>query len=342
MELFGANTAVLERVAKELGESPYRGKQLAEWIYKKQVTEFSVMSNLPDHFREELEATSSISRSKIILSRSSADETTKYLLELSDGQQIESVLIPSSDRVTVCVSTQVGCAVGCSFCATGTGGFVRNLTAGEIVDQVLTLESEGGRRVTNVVYMGMGEPLLNYDSVLQSVRLLNNEVGIAMRKITISTVGVTPRIRQLESENLQLTLAVSLHAPDNTLRRQLIPLAGRYSLHSLIIACREYAEGTGRRITYEYLLIDKVNDTDAHARELVSLLQGSLANVNLIPYNAVPGKGYRRPQQSRVNSFKAILERAGIETTQRMERGHTISAACGQLKAQTQGKKNRI
>lgn len=333
MELFGATTAELKRLAEHLGQPSYRGRQIAQWLYKKGARSFDDMTNLPAGFRQEIQRTSSLCRSKILDSRSSNDGTTKYLLELSDGERIESVLIPCRDRMTVCVSTQVGCAAECVFCATAIDGFIRNLTAGEIVDQVLTLQSEAGQRVTNVVFMGMGEPLLNYDAVLASVRLLNHEVGIAMRKMTISTVGITPRIRKLQSEKLQLTLAISLHAPDNILRCKLIPLAKRYPLGELISACRDYADATGRRVTYEYLLLAGINDSPAHAMKLLGLLKGSLANVNLIPYNEVRDKPYKRPTRAAINAFREIIEESGVEVTERFERGHTLSAACGQLRA---------
>ncbi|HPP75034.1 MAG TPA: 23S rRNA (adenine(2503)-C(2))-methyltransferase RlmN [Armatimonadota bacterium] len=332
MEVFGATRAELEELAVKLGEPKYRGGQLADWIYKKDADDFDEMTNLPLSFRQKLEKSALLTRSKIVKRSTSRDGTAKFLLELADGQQIESVLLPYEDRVTVCVSTQVGCAAGCQFCATAIGGFIRNLTPGEIIDQVLTLQREAGRRVTNVVYMGMGEPLLNYDAVLASIRLLNSEVGISMRKITVSTVGIVPRIKKLQSEDLQLTLAISLHAPDDDLRRRLIPLAERYPLNELMSACREYAKATSRRVTYEYLLLAGVNDSPVHARKLTELLKGMLANVNLIPYNEVCGKHYRRPKSAAVNAFREVLEQAGIEVTQRLERGHAVSAACGQLR----------
>jgi 23S rRNA (adenine2503-C2)-methyltransferase len=336
MEVFGATTAELERLAEELGELSYRGRQIAEWLYKKDAVSFADMTNLSAKLRERLESSSSLTRSKVVARHPSADGTTKYLLELSDGQRIESVLLPYEDRLTVCVSTQVGCAAGCEFCATAIGGFVRNLRVGEIVDQVLTLQREAGRRVSNIVFMGMGEPLLNYDAVIAAIRLINSEIGVAMRKITISTVGITPRIRRLQEENLQLTLAVSLHASDDDLRRRIIPLAERYPLTELIAACKTYADVTGRRVTYEYLLLGGVNDSPAHAEKLANLLKGSLSNVNLIPYNEVCGKMYKRPASDVVNKFREVLELAGIEVTQRLERGHSIAGACGQLRASSQ------
>lgn len=337
MEVMGAATAELEKLAVELGEPAYRGRQLAEWVYKKNADSFASMTSLPAALRGKLQSAASLYRSEVIGRSESRDGAAKFLLKLSDGQCIESVLLPYEDRVTVCVSTQVGCAAGCVFCATAIGGFIRNLTAGEIVDQALTLEREAGKRVTNIVYMGMGEPLFNYDEALKSVRILNREVGIAMRKITISTVGIIPRIRKLQSENLQLTLAISLHASDDDLRRKLIPLAERYPLSELIPACKEYAEATGRRVTYEYLLLAGVNDTPAHAEKLACLLKGSLSNVNLIPYNEVAGKGCKRPSAAVVKAFREALEENGIDVTQRYERGHSVAAACGQLRAKRSG-----
>lgn len=333
MELFGLTTAELQQLAQDLGEPSYRGKQLAEWIYRKGIDNFSVMSNLSSGFREKLEENATVTRSRVSARRVSRDDTAKFLLDLADGNRIESVLLPYEDRVTVCVSSQVGCSVKCSFCATGDGGLVRSLSAGEIVDQVMTLQREGSRRVTNVVYMGMGEPLFNYDAVLKSVRVLNDEVGIAMRKITISTVGVIPSISKLKAENLQLTLAISLHAPDDELRRRLIPLADRYPMEKLLPICKDYAEKTGRRVTYEYMLINGVNDRPEQAEKLVKLLRRSLSSVNLIPYNEIKGKRFRRPPAASVDAFRKILEDAGIEVTQRFERGDTVSAACGQLRA---------
>ncbi len=333
MELLGATLSKIETIVTELGQPAYRAKQLADWIYKKGAPDFAAMTNLSAEFRLRLGECCALSRSQVITRSPSPDGTTKFLLEERDGERIEAVLLPYSERVTVCVSTQVGCAAGCKFCATATGGFVRNLTAGEIVDQVLTLQAEGGRRVTNVVFMGMGEPLLNYDEVLSAIRLLNTQVGIAMRKMTISTVGITPMIHRLQDENLQLTLAISLHAADDETRREIIPIAAKYSIPALVAACRNYANVTGRRVTYEYLLLAGENDSAVDAMRLAKLLIGTLCNVNLIPYNSVYGKAYKRPSASTVNAFRAVLEEYGIEVTQRFERGHSISAACGQLRA---------
>ena len=218
------------------------------------------------------------------------------------------------------------------FCATAECGFVRNLTAGEIVYEVLTLQEHGGRRITHVVYMGMGEPLLNFENVIKSLHLLNDEVEISMRRLTVSTVGIPPAIRKLRDMDLQITLAISLHAPDDKLRREIIPLSAKYPIQELISTCRDYADFTKRMITFEYLLLDGINDTPDHAVALSQLLRHTLCNVNLIPYNEVSGKIFRRPSQGTIRVFRSILEDAGIEVTQRMEKGHSIAGACGQLK----------
>ncbi|MDH7482073.1 MAG: 23S rRNA (adenine(2503)-C(2))-methyltransferase RlmN [Armatimonadota bacterium] len=334
--LLGMTSSELEELAESLGEPKFRGRQIAKWLYKHNATSLDEMTDLPLSLRERLKEAAVLYRARIVNRSVSRDGTTKLLLELEDGQTIESVLIPYEDRVSVCVSTQVGCVVRCIFCATGISGFARNLTAGEIVDEVLTCQKETPRRVSHVVYMGMGEPLLNHENVLKSIQILNKEVGISMRHITISTIGITPQIRRLAEEKLQLTLAVSLHAPDDMLRRQIIPFAARYPLQDLIEACKEYAETTGRRITFEYLLIRNINDSISHARKLANLLKGILCNVNLIPYNAVEGLELDRPSQARVRAFRSVLEESGITVTQRVERGHAISAACGQLRRRSQ------
>ncbi|MHB1191270.1 MAG: 23S rRNA (adenine(2503)-C(2))-methyltransferase RlmN [Armatimonadota bacterium] len=321
-------TPELETLAESLGERPFRGRQIASWIYKKNIASISEMTDLPEPFRNRLE----LHRAQVVGVQEARDGTKKLLLEFADGERVEAVFLPYKERVTACVSTQVGCPVGCSFCATGIGGLVRNLTAGEIVDEVLTLEKEGARRVSHVVYMGMGEPLANYDNVIRSIRILNEEVGISERHITLSTVGLIAKIEMLAKEKLQITLAVSLHAPNDGIRRRLVPLAVRNPIERLVGACRRYSEATRRRVTYEYMLIHGVNDSNDHARELAALLRGTMCNVNLIPYNMVEGLPYARPTRERVEAFRGVLESCGITVTQRMERGHSISAACGQLR----------
>ncbi|MCL5105702.1 MAG: 23S rRNA (adenine(2503)-C(2))-methyltransferase RlmN [Armatimonadetes bacterium] len=332
MDLLGLDSAELSDYCVKLGYSSFRGKQIADWLYRKGVRDVLQMTNLPAGLREQLAADATIGGSEVIKVSKAPDETAKYLLKLSDGETIETVHLPYLDRTSVCVSTQVGCGAGCVFCATADCGFVRNLTAGEIVDQVVTVQEHADSPVSHVVFMGMGEPLLNLTNVLKAVHLLNDEMGISMRRLTISTVGITSAIRRLAEMDLQLTLAVSLHAADDDLRRKLIPIAEHFPLSDLMHACREYADRTKRRITFEYLLLGNVNDSHEHARDLAKLLRGILAHVNLIPYNPVSGKDYKRPSRQAIDEFRRTLEIAGIDVTQRMERGHAISAACGQLR----------
>jgi 23S rRNA (adenine2503-C2)-methyltransferase len=332
IHLLGMSLKELQSLSESKGQPTFRGKQIADWVYKRNAAAIDDMATLPAAFRSQLAQEAVLYRAKVLAKSRSADGTAKYLLGLEDGQSVEAVLLPYEARVSACVSSQVGCSAGCRFCATGIDGLARNLTAGEMVDQALTLQRESGHRVSHVVYMGMGEPLLNYGNVLRSIYILNAEVGIAMRHFTISTVGITPRIEKLASEKLQLTLAVSLHAPNDTLRKSIIPLADRYPIKGVMAACRRYAGATHRRVTFEYMLIRDLNDSPSMAQELAELLRGMLCNVNLIPYNAVDGLGFARSPQGRVKTFRAVLEEAGIVVSQRVERGHAVSAACGQLR----------
>ncbi|MCX6346222.1 MAG: 23S rRNA (adenine(2503)-C(2))-methyltransferase RlmN [Armatimonadetes bacterium] len=332
MELFGLNRAELSELCKTLGHPSFRAKQMAHWLYRKGVKSTEQMTNLPASLREELTKTAALTRSEAIRESKSSDGTTKFLLRLSDGETIESVLLPYPDRVSVCISTQVGCSVGCAFCATADGGFLRNLTPGEVIDQVLTLQEKAEARVSHVVLMGMGEPLLNLPNVLKAIHILNDEVGISMRRITLSTVGITPAIRKLAELDMQITLAVSLHAPNDELRKKLIPYAAKFPLNDLMSACRNYANTTKRRVTFEYLLIAGVNDSPHHALELSKLLARIMCHVNLIPYNEVAGKPFKKPSRKAIEDFRRVLEQNGIEVTQRIERGEDVSAACGQLK----------
>lgn len=332
LNLLGMTTAELEELAVELGQPSFRGRQIGGWLYKRQAVRIGDMTDLPADLRRSLARRTVLQRSQTVAVTTAPDSTAKLLLKMADGHLVESVLLPYEQRVSVCVSSQVGCAVGCTFCATAMGGLVRNLSAGEIVDQVLTLQSQSPRRISHVVYMGMGEPLLNYENVLRSIRILNEEVGIAMRHISVSTVGITPRIERLARQKLQLTLAVSLHSPNEELRRKLIPISERYPLSELIRACARYADMTHRRVTFEYLLLGGVNDSLPLAGELASLLRGILCNVNLIPYNPVEGISRSRPSPGRAKAFRSVLEQGGITVTQRLERGHALSAACGQLR----------
>lgn len=335
LTLIGSTTTELEALVQEAGQPAYRGRQLASWLYQRGATDLDAMTDLPRALRIRLAETYLFGMPEIAHKDVAQDETIKYLLRMSDGQTVESVYLPYPDRVSVCLSTQVGCPAGCAFCATAQGGLARNLTAGEIVGQFLRMQSESARRISHVVYMGMGEPLWNYDAVVKSLRLLGNEAGLSFRNLTVSTVGVVPGIRALAKENLPITLALSLHAPDDALRATLIPTARKWKLEEILDACREYAAGTHRNLTFEYLLLGGVNDSPEQARALAALLKANKlpGNVNLIPFNYVETpQGFRRPTRESISRFRAELEKAGRVATQRMTRGHAISAACGQLR----------
>lgn len=331
--LVGMTKDELKALAAELGEGEYRGNQIAKWIYEKGARSLEAMTDLPKAFRAKLEADYQVTALEETASRTAPDGTTKFLFRGADGKEIESVWLPYPDRVTVCISSQVGCAMACSFCATGQLGFERNLTTGEIVDQVLAMQAKMNRRVSNIVYMGMGEPLLNYDNVLKSVRLLNKVVGIGMRHITISTVGVVPKIKQLAEENLQLTLALSLHAPNDALRDQLVPVNTKFTLAELHEAVNAYEKTTGRRVTLEYILLHGVNDRPEHAKQLIAWSRGLHVHINLIPYHPT-GVDFQRTPDAEARQFARTLEDAGFPTAIRAERGLEIEAACGQLKRQ--------
>ncbi len=317
-----------------MGEPAYRGRQLAQWIYRRGAESFDQMTDLSQPFRVRLADAYEIGLPKVAHADSAPDRTVKCLLELADGEQVESVYLPYADRVSVCLSSQVGCPAGCTFCATAQGGLARNMTAGEIASQVLVLQADSpNRRISHAVYMGMGEPLLNYDEVVGSLRLLTEEVGLSARHITISTVGIAPGIRKLADEKIPVTLALSLHAPNDELRETLIPTARKWRLAEILDACREYYAKTKRNLTFEYLMLGGINDEPGQAAEMAKLLRGIPGNVNLIPFNYVEtSEGFRGPTSERIREFKEVLESSGRVTTQRMERGHAISAACGQLR----------
>lgn len=319
-----------------LGEPAYRGRQLARWVHGHGARTFEGMTDLPGTLRRRLAEEARLSCLRVLRRTTSADgSTTKYLLACEDGSTVESVWMRYADgRRSACVSTQVGCGMGCTFCATGLRGLGRNLTAGEIVDQVYVMQQDQGERVTHVVFMGMGEPLANLEATVRAVRLLNAPYGVrvGMRRITVSTVGLVPQIRRLAQLRLGFTLAVSLHAPDDELRDQLVPVNRRYPVAELLDACREYVARTGRRVTFEYVLLEGVNDTPAHARRLGERLRGLLAHTNLIPWNPVPSLPYKRPGPDRVRAFARVLRAHGVPVTVRVERGTDILAACGQLR----------
>jgi len=333
-------------LAADLGEKEFRGKQVAEWIYRHGSRRVNDMANLPAAFRIKLDESWEVGRSTIERTSMGSDGTFKLLLRPYYAELVETVGMPFEERFSCCVSTQVGCPVGCAFCATGAGGFKRNLAAGEIIDQVLTVSEVAAKkkmltpegRISHVVFMGMGEPLLNYDATLAAVHLINDEVKIGMRNITVSTIGYVPGIYRLAAERLQLTLAVSLHAGDDGLRRKLVPGMSRYLLKDILAACQHYYNHTGRRITFEYCLLKGVNDSPAEAAGLASLLKGLNCHINLIPFNEVPQGNFRRPDSPVIRAFRQVLENAGITVTQREQRGAGIQAACGQLSRQSVSK----
>ncbi len=345
----------LQQVCEQLGLPRFRAGQVFEWVQAKAVGSWEEMKNVPAAVRHSLAQAVDFHVPQVLREQvSGLDLTRKYLFRLPDGQTVESVLMryeraASRDRATVCVSTQVGCAMNCAFCATGLSGLVRDLEAGEIVGQVLDIQRLLSREdqefsVTNVVFMGMGEPLQNYANVLRAMDLLSNPHGqnIGMRRITVSTCGIVPGILDLARDNPQVTLAISLHAARDELRNTLVRVNKRYSLQELISACRKYIDITNKRITFEYALIKGVNSSSTDAADLVRLLKGLLCNVNLIPVNPVAETGLERPSKEEIQEFTDILTAAGIEVSLREEKGTDIDAACGQLRKRQGGGTNDV
>ena len=330
--LLGKSLSELTEWVQQQGQPAYRGKQLHQWLYQKGARSLTEVSVFPKRWRETL-ADQPLGRSTLHYRSIAPDSTRKYLLRLSDGLIVETVGMPTDKRLTVCVSSQVGCPMACDFCATGKGSFSRNLKAHEIVDQVLTVQEDFQQRVSNVVFMGMGEPLTNLDEVVAAVKSLNQDVGIGQRSLTVSTVGLPGRIRQLAQHGLQITFAVSLHASNQPLREQLIPSARHYPLDTLLEECREYLQLTGRRVSFEYILLAGVNDLPEHAAELAEHLRGFQTHVNLIPYNPIQEVDYQRPSQQRTQAFQSVLEQEHIAVSVRYSRGLEADAACGQLRS---------
>ena len=330
--LLGQSVESLTDWVVQQGERAYRGKQLHQWIYQKGIRSLDQVTVFSKQWRAQVKDFP-VGRSLLHYRSESPDGTIKYLLKLADGHIIEAVGIPAGKRLTVCVSSQIGCPMGCDFCATGKGGFIRNLATHEIVDQVLTVQEDFQRRVSNIVFMGMGEPLLNTDSVVAAVRSLNQDVGIGQRSMTISTVGIPGHIRRLAEQRLQVTLAVSLHASNQALRTRLIPSAEHYPLADLLSECRDYVKLTGRRVTFEYIVLAELNDKPEHALELASELRGFQSHVNLIPYNPISEVDYQRPSRQRIEAFTQQLKDRGIAVSVRYSRGLEKDAACGQLRA---------
>lgn len=346
-EFLGMGTKDLEDFMSSIGEPRFRGRQIHKWIYQKDEDSFYQMSDLPKELRSRLDEIAVISFPRVLKQRVSADGTRKYLLEFTDKKRVETVLIPQTNdkntRYSLCLSTQVGCPIGCSFCATSKNGFQRNLTAGEIVGEFLSsrrelkkkIKSNEENLISNVVYMGMGEPMLNYDEVIKSIYVLNDHKGINLgqRSITVSTAGDIKGIEKLANENLQVTLAISLHACDDELRNKLVPINRKYPLASLLKAVEFYISRTNRRITFEYVMLDEVNISRKDADNMIKLVKPLLANINLIPYNEVEDLPYKKPEKDKIKQFYNWLAEAGLNVTIREEKGADIEAACGQLTA---------
>jgi 23S rRNA (adenine2503-C2)-methyltransferase len=335
--LVGMSHGQLLALCQTLDEPAFRAAQLHHWLYVKSVRQFERMTNLAKPFRQKLAQHCRIGSLQLFQRHHSQDGTVKYLFRLDDGRVVESVLMHFDERQTyaACISTQVGCAVNCGFCATGKLGFTRNLTIGEIVEQYQFLQADSGKEIRNLVFMGQGEPLLNYDNLIGAIRVLNQSAEVGMRRMTISTAGIVPKIEALAEENLQATLAISLHAPDNATREQIMPITKKWPLEVLVPALHHYVARSGRRLTVEYILLAGCNDSTRHARQLAELLQGLRCNVNLIPYNPIASDlgqdAYHRPSRAAIYAFREVVAASGKKVTIRVERGVDIGAACGQL-----------
>lgn len=331
----------------ELGEKRFRADQVVKWIHQLGVADFDAMTNLSKDLRARLEASAEVTPPAVLDEQWSVDGTCKWLMKLGDGNAIETVFIPETGRGTLCVSSQVGCALNCTFCATARQGFARNLTTAEIIGQVWTagarLRTQGGPRITNVVMMGMGEPLLNYDAVVAAMRLMLDDFayGLSRRRVTLSTAGLVPGIDRLK-DDCPVSLAVSLHAPTDELRNTLVPLNKKYPIRELLDACRRYvADAPRARVTFEYTMIDGVNDSDHSAERLAALVADVPCKINLIPFNPFQGTTYRCSPRDRIDRFREILLGRGLFTATRTTRGDDIDAACGQLAGQVQDRTRR-
>jgi 23S rRNA (adenine2503-C2)-methyltransferase len=332
-------------IISEIGEKKFRSKQIWDWIYRKGCNDFMAMSDLPINLREKLSSEIRIPRLENKTELMSRDGTIKWLLALDDKNEIETVFIPEETRGTICVSSQVGCTLTCTFCHTGTQKLVRNLTSDEIISQVMVAKDKledwpvsNDKKLTNIVFMGMGEPMLNYENVADAVRVLTHKDGLkyGKKRITISTSGLIPQIERCADE-LGVRLAISLHAVNNDLRNELVPINKKYPIQDLLYVCKLYANATNNdRITFEYVMLDGVNDSDDDAKNLVSLLQNIPSKVNLIPFNPWPGSPYKCSQKDRIQKFASIVERGGYMAPVRVTRGQDIMAACGQLKSSSQ------
>ena len=327
----------IEELAAQLaaaGQPAYRAKQISRWVWQEGRTDFAAMTDLPAPLREELARRYVILAGRAAARSDSDDGVTKLLLEWPDGERIETVLIPSADRATVCVSTQVGCAMGCLFCASGEGGLRRNLTSGEIIEQIVQFRPISAKRISHVVFMGMGEPLANYDNTVAAVRSVIDpkRLAISARHVTVSTVGIPDKIRRLATEGLAITLALSLHAPNDALRREIMPAAAKYPLEEILAAAEAFFDSRHRQVTLEYIVLPGINDTNVCAAALAGMARRLAANINLIGYNAVPDQPFRHPSPAEMERFRAQIEHRHANVEIRRSRGQAADAACGQLR----------
>lgn len=334
--LLDCSPAEMEALAESLGVPRYHGRQLARWIFGRSVTDLEAMTDLPRDFRAALAARATADVPEVERRTPSQDGSHKLVLRYADGARVQAVLMPDGDRLTLCVSTQVGCGFGCTFCFTGTMGLERNLSAGEIVGQVVAARQglAAGERITHIVYMGMGEPLANYSATVKSLRLLTDPqaFGFSPRRITVSTVGLVSGIERLAKESLKVNLAISLHATSNEIRDRIMPVNRGFAIEELLAACRRFPLPFRQRMTFEYVLLEDVNDSVEDARRLVKLLKGIRGKINLIPFNDWEGSGFARPPLPRILAFQAVLLEHGITATIRWSKGEDIGAACGQLR----------
>lgn len=349
INLLDLDRPAMENFFAEMGEKSFRATQVLKWIHQHRVTDINEMTNLSKSLREKLQNIAEVRLPEVVVDQKSADGTRKWLLRLDSGNSIETVFIPEGTRGTLCVSSQIGCALECSFCATGRQGFNRNLSTGEIISQVLVanhalgFDDDGERVVTNVVMMGMGEPLLNFDSVVSAMRIMMDDFayGISKRRVTLSTAGVVPALERLR-EVIDVSLALSLHAPNDALRDVLVPLNKKYPLKQTLEVCKKYFEGKKHRyLTVEYVMLKGVNDTLDHAQQLVKVLKNVPSKVNLIPFNPFEHTQYERSSQKAINAFREVLIDAGLVTITRKTRGDDIDAACGQLAGRVKDKTKR-
>ncbi len=342
--LLDLDLADCERLVLALGFKPFHGRNLFKWVHKHGVLDYDAMTDVPKSLRNALGATLEIRLPRIIHEQPSADGTLKWIMALADDQRIETVFIPEGRRTTICVSSQVGCALNCAFCATATQGFNRNLSVSEIIGQIWHATRQIGAAPSNVVMMGMGEPLANFEAVVKAMDIMQDDLAymIAKSRLTLSTSGIVPNIHRLR-EVSEVSLAVSLHAPNDALRDQLVPINRKYPLAELLPACKAYIAGDRRRkVTWEYVMLDGINDSLAHARQLIRLLEGIPSKVNLIPFNPFPGNDFATTPPERIEAFRERLERSGIFAMTRKTRGDEIAAACGQLVGRVQDRTGRL